>query len=53
MRAWEADGCVAFVHVYEEPALRRQSGEQYDAYRCRTPGPVAAPPPLTPGAGLR
>jgi protein-S-isoprenylcysteine O-methyltransferase Ste14 len=29
---------VAFVKAYEEPALRRQLGEEYDAYRAAVPG---------------
>jgi protein-S-isoprenylcysteine O-methyltransferase Ste14 len=28
----------AFVHWYEEPTLRRQFGEHYDAYRSAVPG---------------
>jgi protein-S-isoprenylcysteine O-methyltransferase Ste14 len=29
---------VAFVHWYEEPTLRRQFGEEYEAYRRAVPG---------------
>jgi protein-S-isoprenylcysteine O-methyltransferase Ste14 len=29
---------VAFVKAYEEPTLRRQFGEEYDAYRAAVPG---------------
>jgi protein-S-isoprenylcysteine O-methyltransferase Ste14 len=29
---------AAFVHWYEEPTLRRQFGEQYEAYRRAVPG---------------
>lgn len=29
---------AAFVHWYEEPTLRRQFGEEYDAYRQAVPG---------------
>lgn len=29
---------VAFVHWYEEPTLRRQFGEHYEAYRRAVPG---------------
>jgi protein-S-isoprenylcysteine O-methyltransferase Ste14 len=29
---------VSFVHLYEEPTLRRQFGEQYEAYRRGVPG---------------
>jgi protein-S-isoprenylcysteine O-methyltransferase Ste14 len=29
---------MAFVTFYEEPTLRRQFGEQYDAYRSAVPG---------------
>ena len=29
---------AAFVHWYEEPTLRRQFGEEYDAYRRQVPG---------------
>ena len=29
---------VSFVRLYEEPALRRQFGEEYDAYRRAVPG---------------
>jgi protein-S-isoprenylcysteine O-methyltransferase Ste14 len=28
---------VAFVHLYEEPTLRRQFGEEYEAYRRAVP----------------
>jgi len=28
---------ATFVHWYEEPTLRRQFGEQYEAYRCAVP----------------
>jgi protein-S-isoprenylcysteine O-methyltransferase Ste14 len=28
---------VAFVHLYEEPTLRRQFGEQYEAYQRGVP----------------
>jgi protein-S-isoprenylcysteine O-methyltransferase Ste14 len=28
---------AAFVHLYEEPTLRRQFGESYDAYRAEVP----------------
>jgi protein-S-isoprenylcysteine O-methyltransferase Ste14 len=28
---------VTFVHLYEEPTLRRQFGEQYEAYRRSVP----------------
>ncbi|HYS41470.1 MAG TPA: hypothetical protein VEO01_38130, partial [Pseudonocardiaceae bacterium] len=28
---------AAFVHFYEEPALRRQFGAEYDAYRQGVP----------------
>ena len=28
----------AFVHWYEEPTLRRQFGDEYDAYRREVPG---------------
>jgi protein-S-isoprenylcysteine O-methyltransferase Ste14 len=28
---------AAFVHLYEEPTLRRQFGEQYEAYRRAVP----------------
>jgi protein-S-isoprenylcysteine O-methyltransferase Ste14 len=30
--------CVAFVLGYEQPALRRQFGAEYEAYRRRVPG---------------
>jgi len=29
---------VSFVRLYEEPALRRQFGEEYEAYRRAVPG---------------
>ena len=29
---------AAFVKAYEEPTLRRQFGEEYDAYRAAVPG---------------
>ena len=29
---------VSFVRLYEEPVLRRQFGEQYEAYRRAVPG---------------
>lgn len=29
---------AAFVHWYEEPTLRRQFGEEYEAYRHAVPG---------------
>jgi protein-S-isoprenylcysteine O-methyltransferase Ste14 len=29
---------VSFVHLYEEPTLRRQFGERYETYRCAVPG---------------
>jgi protein-S-isoprenylcysteine O-methyltransferase Ste14 len=29
---------AGFVHGYEEPTLRRQFGEEYDAYRREVPG---------------
>lgn len=33
-----AAAMVAFVHGYEEPALREQFGAEYDAYRRAVPG---------------
>lgn len=30
--------CVAFVRLYEEPALARQFGAEYEAYRRAVPG---------------
>jgi protein-S-isoprenylcysteine O-methyltransferase Ste14 len=30
--------CVGFVNAYEEPALRRQFGAEYYAYRAAVPG---------------
>jgi protein-S-isoprenylcysteine O-methyltransferase Ste14 len=38
---------VAFVRVYEEPTLRAEYGEEYDAYRAAVPGWL---PRLTPYA---
>jgi protein-S-isoprenylcysteine O-methyltransferase Ste14 len=29
--------CLGFVHLYEEPTLRRQFGAEYDAYRRSVP----------------
>jgi protein-S-isoprenylcysteine O-methyltransferase Ste14 len=29
---------VLFVRGYEEPTLRRQFGERYEAYQCAVPG---------------
>ena len=29
---------ASFVHLYEEPTLRRQFGAEYDAYRAAVPG---------------
>jgi protein-S-isoprenylcysteine O-methyltransferase Ste14 len=29
--------CLGFVHLYEEPTLRRQFGAEYDAYRRGVP----------------
>jgi protein-S-isoprenylcysteine O-methyltransferase Ste14 len=29
---------VSFVRLYEEPVLRRQFGEEYEAYRRAVPG---------------
>jgi len=31
-------GAVSFVPWYEEPPLRRQFGEEYEAYRNAVPG---------------
>ena len=39
---------VSFVRLYEEPVLRRQFGEQYEAYRRAVPGWV---PRLRPWKG--
>lgn len=33
-----AAAVVSFVHWYEEPTLRRQFGDEYDAYRRAVPG---------------
>jgi protein-S-isoprenylcysteine O-methyltransferase Ste14 len=33
-----AAAVVSFAHWYEEPALRRRFGEQYDRYRRAVPG---------------
>ena len=33
-----AAAVAAFVHWYEEPTLRRQFGDQYEAYRQAVPG---------------
>ncbi|HEX7254786.1 MAG TPA: isoprenylcysteine carboxylmethyltransferase family protein [Gaiellaceae bacterium] len=34
---------AAFVHWYEEPTLRRQFGEEYDAYQQAVPGWIPRP----------
>ena len=45
-----AIGVVSFVRLYEEPVLRRQFGEKYEAYRRAVPGwvprlrPWSSPP---------
>ena len=39
---------VSFVRLYEEPVLRRQFGEEYEAYRRAVPGWV---PHLRPWKG--
>lgn len=35
--AFVAAAFAVFVHWYEEPTLRRQFGEEYDAYREAVP----------------
>jgi protein-S-isoprenylcysteine O-methyltransferase Ste14 len=45
---------IAFVRLYEEPALRRQFGSEYEAYRAAVPGwlprlrPSRPPGPVRP-----
>lgn len=41
---------IAFVRLYEEPALAERYGEEYDAYRSAVPGWL---PRLTPWRGER
>jgi len=36
---------IAFVRIYEEPALARRYGEQYEAYRMAVPGWLPRWPP--------
>jgi protein-S-isoprenylcysteine O-methyltransferase Ste14 len=43
-----AIGVMSFVRLYEEPVLRRQFGEKYEAYRRAVPGWV---PRLRPWSG--
>ena len=42
---------ATFVRVYEEPALRRAFGAEYEAYRRAVPGLVAATARVAPGRG--
>jgi protein-S-isoprenylcysteine O-methyltransferase Ste14 len=44
---------VAFVHGYEEPTLRRQFGDQYEAYRRAVPAWWPRLHPWQPGSGER
>lgn len=39
---------AAFVRLYEEPALRRRFGAQYEEYRRRVPGWIPRIPPRRP-----